>query len=115
MAYDEKLAAKIRSVLEETAGWTERKMFGGLAFLRHGSMCCGIVGQQLMVRVGPEAYEETLDMPHVHPMDFTGRPMRGFIYVDPAGTKTVAAIRNWIARSAAAPKPYRAKPARKLR
>ena len=113
MAYDTGLAERIRKALDGSAGWTERKMFGGLAFMRRGSMCCGIVNKQLMVRVGPDAYEKTLALPHVRPMDFTGRPMRGLIFVEPAGTKTLVSIRKWIALGAAAPKPPRAKTGRK--
>ena len=108
MAFDNALAEKIRRALDGSAGWTERKMFGGLAFLLHGNMCCGIVDRRLMVRVGQDAYEKTLALPNVRPMDFTGRPIRGFIYVEPPGTKTLASIRKWIAVGAAAPKPVRA-------
>ena len=114
MAYDDALAEKIREALEGQSGWTERKMFGGLAFMLHGNMCCGIVDQQLMVRVGPDAYERTLALPHVRPMNFTGRPMRGFIYVDPPGTRTVAALRKWIALGAEAPTPSKTRTGRKV-
>jgi hypothetical protein len=115
MAYDEILADRIRKALDGQRGWSERRMFGGLAFLRNGRMCCGIAGRRLMVRVGPEAYERTLSVPHVRPMDFTGRPLRGFVYVDPEGTKTLVAVRKWIARSAAAPPAARPKSARAVR
>ena len=113
MAYDNKLAETVRHALDGEVGWTERKMFGGVAFMLRGKMCCGIVNDQLMVRVGAEAYEKTLALPHVRPMDFTGKPMRGFVYVGPEGTKTVAAARKWIALGAAAPKPAKSKSSRK--
>ena len=67
-------------------GVVERKMFGGLAFMLDGNMAAGILGDRLMVRVGAEAYEEALSEPHCGPMDFTGRPMRGFVVVEPEGS-----------------------------
>lgn len=73
-------------------------MFGGLAFLVNGHMGCGIVGDLLMVRVHPDTYDEALDEPHVLPMDFTGRPMRGFIYVEPAGVSDRTALELWVRR-----------------
>jgi len=112
MAFDPDLAERIRKAIEGDSGWTERKMFGGIAFMLHGNMCCGIVDHRLMVRVGSDAYEKALAMPHVKPMDFTGKPMRGFIYVEPAGTKKIAALRKWIALGVAAPKPAKAKSGR---
>lgn len=71
-------------------------MFGGLAFLHGGRMCCGIVGGDLVVRVLAEEMEDALGRPHVRPMDFTGRPMRGFVYVSPAGCDTASTLRHWI-------------------
>ncbi len=75
-------------------------MFGGLAFLRGGRMFCGIANEDLMVRVGPEGYEAALTKPHVRPMDFTGRPMKGYVFVAPAGRRTDAALRAWVNLSA---------------
>ncbi len=98
MAYDEKLAARVRRSLEQVPGVEERKMFGGLAFLLHGHMFCGIVGSDLMVRVGPEDYETTLAEAHVRPMDFTGRPLRGMVYVGAAGLRSAPALRKWVQR-----------------
>jgi hypothetical protein len=74
-------------------------MFGGIAFMVAGRMACGLVGDTLMVRVGPGEYEALLDAPHVRPMDFTGRPMRGFLYVEPEGIDTPRALRTWIDRA----------------
>ncbi len=96
MAYDEKLAARIRRTLQNRSDVIERKMFGGLAFLRNGRMCCGIVGNDLVVRVLPDETEAALHRPYVRPMDFTGRPMRGFVYVSQAGCGTTATLRYWI-------------------
>ncbi|WP_369959963.1 TfoX/Sxy family protein [Pseudomonas benzenivorans] len=85
MAYDEGLAERLREALQGQADITERKMFGGMAFMVRGHMCVGILGDVLMARVGPGAYEQALALPHVRPMDFTGRPMRGYVFVDPPG------------------------------
>ena len=85
MAYDQALADRVRAVLAEEDGLTERKMFGGLAFMLHGNMACGIVKDELMLRLGPEGADSALDRPHVRQMDFTGRPMTGMVFVAPAG------------------------------
>ncbi|MSQ14698.1 MAG: TfoX family protein [Dehalococcoidia bacterium] len=98
MAYDEELAQRLREFLEEESGVTEKKMFGGLAFMVSGNMLCGIVGGDLMVRVGPQHYQEALELAHTRPMDFTGRPMKGIVYVDADGCKTDSALRSWINR-----------------
>ena len=75
-------------------------MFGGLAFLLGGHMCVGVVGDELMVRVGPHAHEEALRQPHARKMDFTGRPMKGFVYVGREGFESDAGLRRWVARGA---------------
>ena len=95
MAYDEGLAERIRAVLAADAV-DERRMFGGLAFMVAGNMCCGIVGDELMVRVGPEAYAAALADPHAREMDFTGRAMRGMVYVDATGVTEDAALESWV-------------------
>lgn len=96
MAYDETLAARVRELLAARDGVDERKMFGGLAFLLRGHMTCGIVGEDLMVRVGPGAYGQALTKPHVRIMDFTGRPLKGMVYVGSAGLRSRAALRRWV-------------------
>ena len=102
MAYDEKLADRIRGALgPRAAGVTEKKMFGGLAFLVDGKMFCGVAKDDLMVRVGPERYEEALTAAHVRPMDFTGRPLNGYVFVGPGGTRTEKAVKLWVDQSAA--------------
>ncbi|MEK7833638.1 MAG: TfoX/Sxy family protein, partial [Acidobacteriota bacterium] len=88
MAFSEKLADRIRKQLESENGVVEKKMFGGLAFMVNGNMSCGVVGEDLMVRVGPEAYESALAEPDAREMDFTGRPMKGMIYVTADGIRT---------------------------
>ncbi len=98
MAFDEELASRIRDRIAERSDVTERRMFGGLAFLVRGHMCCGIVGDDLVVRVGPEKYERSLEEPHARPMDFTGRPLAGMVYVAPAGVRTARALAGWIER-----------------
>ena len=98
MAYDEKLAQRIRQAFGTQNDVTERKMFGGLTFLCGGRMCCGIVGADLMVRVAEDELDELLRRRHVRPMDFTGRPLAGFLYVSPPGFRTDAALRRWLSR-----------------
>lgn len=98
MAYDERLASRIRRALRTHRDITERKMFGGLSFLRGGRMCCGVVGGDLVVRVIDEEMAAALRRAHVRPMGFTGRPMRGFVYVSPSGLRTTAALRRWIGK-----------------
>ncbi len=96
MPYDEALADRIRRAIGPRQDVTERKMFGGLAFLRNGKMFCGIVKDELMVRVGPERHEASLAKAHVRPMDFTGRPMNGYVFVGAAGCRTDKAVKAWI-------------------
>src|SRR5688572_20211328 len=101
MAYDEKLAARIREALSDRDDVVEKKMFGGLCFMVNGAMCCGLTKTDFMVRVGPDQYEDALAQPHARPMDFTGRPLKGMIYVAPAGLRTQAALAKWIGRGVA--------------
>ena len=101
MAYDERLGSRIREILEEDGEVDERKMFGGLAFMVGGHMCCGVTGDDLMLRLGPDDAERALEEPDVRPMDFTGRPMKGYVYVAPAGLRTEANLRRWLDRARA--------------
>jgi len=100
VAYDEELADRVRVVLADEPGLTERKMFGGLAFMIGGNMACGIVQDELMLRLGAEGADAALDEPHVREMDFTGRPMTGMVYVERAGLDD-AGLRRWVERAAA--------------
>jgi hypothetical protein len=97
MSYDEGLAERIREALEDRSDVSEKRMFGGLAFLLRGNMCVGVVGDELMVRVGPDAYSEAVRRPHARQMDFTGRPMRGFVYVGCDGIESEADLSYWVA------------------
>jgi len=101
MAYDEKLAQRIIEALSGEAPVDVKKMFGGVCVMVRGQMCCGVIGDELMVRVGPEQYPDALKLPHVRPMDFTGRPMKGLVYVAPAGVKSDGALRKWVERGLA--------------
>lgn len=98
MAFDDRLADRIRQVFGARRDIAERKMFGGLAFLLRGRMCFGIVGSDLIVRVSDDEYETIVRKPHVRPMDFTGRPLSGMVYVAPAGLTTDAALAKWVQR-----------------
>jgi TfoX/Sxy family transcriptional regulator of competence genes len=118
VAYDEDLADRVRAVLPAAEPVTERQMFGGLAFMLSGHMFCGVVKDTLMVRLGPDGADRALDRPHVRPMDFTGRPMKGMVFVDLAGLHG-AALRHWVDAAAEyartlPPKPSR-QPARRRR
>jgi TfoX/Sxy family transcriptional regulator of competence genes len=81
-------------------GFSERKMFGGLCFMVNGHMCCGIVKSDLMLRLTPEAAIAALREPHTRPMDFTGKPMKSMIYVDPEGVSSDAALEKWVSLGA---------------
>lgn len=100
MVYDENLADRIRQAVGPRTDVTEKKMFGGIAFLLDGKMFVGIVNNDLMVRVGPGRYDAALAEAHVRPMDFTGKPMNGYVYVGPEGCRTAKAVRNWVGRGA---------------
>jgi hypothetical protein len=86
VAFDEGLAERVRAELAEEPTVSERAMFGGLCFMVGGNMCAGILGSDLMVRVGPDAYDRSLGQPHAREMDFTGRTMRGMVFVGSEGT-----------------------------
>ena len=101
MAYNEELALKVREALGDREGLTERKMFGGLGFMLNGNMCCGIVSDDLMVRVGADNHQDALAQPHARPMDFTGRAMKGFVYVDVQGLQEDDALEQWLERGVA--------------
>ena len=101
MTFNEITASKIRDAMKSTPGVSERNMFGGVSFMLEGNMCCGVIEDNLVVRVGPGTYEATLQEPHTRPMDFTGRPLKGFVYVDPAGYEAPSALLGWIERGVA--------------
>ena len=96
MAYDEHLAERIRIVLGSVDAVTERKMFGGIAFMVHGNMACGVIGDELMVRVGPERHDDAMSEPHVRVMDFTNRPIRGMVYVGVPAIASDPDLERWV-------------------
>jgi hypothetical protein len=98
MAYDEFLAQRIRDALEGHTGIAEKKMFGRIAFLRDGLMLAGVSGKSLMARIGPAAYEESLRRQHVREMNFTGKPMKGYVFVEEAGLRTAKDLEYWVQR-----------------
>jgi TfoX/Sxy family transcriptional regulator of competence genes len=96
MAYDEALAQRVRAAVRGRRGITERKMFGGIAFLSRGHMFVGILEGTLMARVGPEHYQRALAARGVREMDFTGKPMRGYVYVGPEALKSAGDLARWV-------------------
>ncbi len=98
MAYDEGLAERIRLHLGGQAGITEKPMFGGLSFLLDGNMSVGIVGEELCVRVGKDRHDELVAEPGARIMDFTGRPMKGWLFVAPEGFDSDADLAAWVGR-----------------
>ena len=96
MAFDEQLAVRIRSHLRKPRGLVEKKIFGGLAFLINGNMACGISGRELIVRLDPAETARALKQPHTHAFRPSGRPMKGWILVRPAGLARSAALGRWV-------------------
>jgi TfoX/Sxy family transcriptional regulator of competence genes len=101
MAYDEGLVQRIREQLEDDPRVSEKKMFGGIVFFVSGNMAAGTLKDELMVRVGPDGHDDAIAQPHARAMDFTGRTMRGFVQVAPAGFEEDADLRAWLARGIA--------------
>ncbi len=98
MAYDGKLAHRIRRVLHDQSNVTEKEMFGGIAFMIKGNVACGIIGDDLMVRVGPENYDAALKESHVRPFDMTGKPFAGWVMVGTPALASSASLGKWIKR-----------------
>ncbi len=98
MAYNQKLAQRIRAVIGDTPGIVEKKMFGGVGYLFHGNMACGVNGEKLIVRLPEADYAEALNQPHVHVFDMTGRPMKGWITVDAPGVANDQDLAAWVNR-----------------
>ena len=107
MAYSEALAKRVREALARERGVREIKMFGGLTFMVRGHMAVGIVGEELMVRVGPDGYRLALARAHAREMDFTGRSIKGFVFVEPAGIRTKRSLASWVALALAFAKTLR--------
>lgn len=96
MPYNENLANRIRGALCDISKVGEKKMMGGLTFMVKNKMCVGILGDDLMARIDPAIYEKTLEKRGCREMDFTGRPMKGFVFVTPEGTRTKKDLEYWI-------------------
>jgi TfoX/Sxy family transcriptional regulator of competence genes len=97
MAYNEKLANRAREIISKTHKITEeKKMFGGLCFMVNGKMCIGVEQERIMVRLDPALYGEVVEMEGCHPMDFTGKPMRGYVFVDASALTTQKKLDYWI-------------------
>lgn len=96
MAYAEELAERVRHVLTAQHDPAEKRMFGGVAFMVRGNMACGIRDRGLIIRVGPDRYEQALLEPHTRPFDPTGRPMRGWVVVQPEGYASNDDLRAWV-------------------
>ena len=99
MAYDETLAERLRKIMKRRKGITEKKMFGGIAFMCNGNMACGVVQTELMVRVGPELYGTYLADQHAREMDFTGKPLKGMLYINAGGITRDADLKTWVERA----------------
>ena len=99
MAYDEGLAERIRGVLDEREGVVEKKMFGGIAFMLRGNLCVGVHKQDLIVRVGAAASDAMLKEKHTRPFDITGKPMKGWVLIEPEGVEDDEQSKEWIERA----------------
>ena len=111
MAIDEKATARLRAVLAKRRNITEKKMMGALCFMAGGTMCCGITGDALMIRVGPENFDKALARPHVRPLKIGKRAARGFVLIDPPGYRTEAALTKWVAEGLSVAKTLAKQPA----
>lgn len=96
MAYDARLAERVKTLIEKRPGFSEKKMFGGIAFMIRGNMCCGVVRNDLMIRLTPEQVVDGLQQPHTRPMDFSGKPMKSMLYVGPAGVDAEDDLEKWV-------------------
>ena len=101
MPYDERIAKRVRGEIGGMPGLVEKKMFGGAGFIVLGNMAVGVLGNDLIVRVGAAEYAEALAQPHVRVFDMTGRPMRGWVLVSPEGYETDDDLRRWIEQGVA--------------
>lgn len=98
MAYDQALAERIRGILSDIPHLQEKKMFGGVGYLIQGNMACGVNGNNLIVRIGPERTQEALAKAHTKLFDMTGRPMTGWIVVEPEGISQETELERWVAQ-----------------
>jgi TfoX/Sxy family transcriptional regulator of competence genes len=98
VAYNEELAERVRADLADRTDVEEKKMFGGLTFMVAGQMCCGVLKNDLVVRIEPADFDALVAQPHVRPFDFSGRPMQGMVYVDNDALGDPNALRAWVQR-----------------
>jgi TfoX/Sxy family transcriptional regulator of competence genes len=96
MTYNQKLAQRIREEIKTLPDLQEKKMFGGVGFLIQGNMACGVHGEDLIVRTGPENYQAALSKPHTKPFNMTGKPMSGWIEVDSKGFEAESDLKDWV-------------------
>jgi TfoX/Sxy family transcriptional regulator of competence genes len=96
MAYDESLADRVRELISVRADVSERKMFGGIGFMIAGNMSVGVIGEELIVRLNPEDAEKSMKEDGVREFDFTGRPMKGWIFVAPERTSDDTGLSEWV-------------------
>ncbi len=100
MAYDEGVAQRVREAMIGLTEVDEKKMFGGICFMVRGNMCMGVTSEEIMVRVGVDGYGDALKQPHAREMDFTGKPLKGFVYVAPEGFESDDDLQTWVNRGA---------------
>ena len=98
VAYNEELAGRVRVALADRTDVEEKKMFGGLSFMVAGQMCCGVLKNDLVVRIEPTEFDKLVAQPHVRPFDFSGRPMQGMVYVENSGLADPEALQTWVQR-----------------
>jgi TfoX/Sxy family transcriptional regulator of competence genes len=98
VAYNEELAERVRAVLADRSDVEEKKMFGGLSFMVAGQLCCGVLKNDLIVRIEPAEFETLVAQPHVRPFDFSGRPMQGMVYMDNSGLADPEVLLTWLRR-----------------
>jgi len=98
MAYDNDLSERIKQIVEFIPGMSNKEMFGGIAFMLNGNVACGVIGENLMVRVGPERHAEALGQAHTRPFDYSGKPMKGWIYVMPEAIRSDEDLGIWVQR-----------------
>ena len=97
MAFNEKLTDRVREIIADTHNITEeKKMFGGLCFMVNDKMCVGVESERMMVRFDPDKYEEVMEKEGCRPMDFTGKIMTGYVFVDAEALKTKKQLDYWV-------------------
>jgi hypothetical protein len=96
MGYDKGLAQRVREILEGEPGFNEKKMFGGIGILFNGNMACGILNDDIIIRVGPDNYEESMKRSHTREFDITGRPMKGWVMVSSDGYESDNDLMEWL-------------------